>query len=343
MCAVCVSPDLSYPGNQAVLGAAVTGVDEAQKDLKKGQVTASGYLYRMLEDTNRQVQHLILEIGAAGHQRVAAVALWNINSGSEMVRVLRESFGANYLGTIVDAFPFGDFTGDQWTELVTAFRDSSVGPKNPSPACNSPIPYCNDFTSRTAGAPDALVVYLFVPQLTKFLRAFATAFPDSATRPALYFMFTAAGSESLLNHEAAVHMVGQNGIGYTLAAEGAAQFDSDLEKLVPGQRSVGTGPVYDAIITLALAAYATGLEQPTAEDVKQALDRINDPAGEGIGYRQYARARQVLDDGGSINYQGVTGALDWDITNAVRSYYSMWGVIESGGSRLYETRATITP
>jgi len=57
------------------------------------------------------------------------------------------------------------------------------------------------------------------------------------------------------------------------------------------------------------------------------MQLINNPAGTVISYGNFAQATDVLDTGGSINYQGVSGDLDFaGDKNAVVSPLARWHV-----------------
>jgi hypothetical protein len=90
---------------------------------------------------------------------------------------------------------------------------------------------------------------------------------------------------------------------------------------------------------MALAIYATGEEDPSSEAVKAALDKLNDPAGERIGYKEFAKAKKILDAGGTINYDGVSSEVEWSANkvNSVKSPLGKWEVIQDGTNLTFKT------
>ena len=87
--------------------------------------------------------------------------------------------------------------------------------------------------------------------------------------------------------------------------------------------------LYDtAVPTLAsLAAVAAGTDDPSRTDIQAALQTINDPAGTVVSYGGYAAGVAALDAGSAINYEGVSGSLDFSGNfNAVVSPLARWRI-----------------
>jgi ABC-type branched-subunit amino acid transport system substrate-binding protein len=90
-----------------------------------------------------------------------------------------------------------------------------------------------------------------------------------------------------------------------------AEYGEDPEMLSSG--------AYDCAVThmlAALVAIGTSSDpgRATPEAIRQALDRINDPAGVrvGVGPEEFAKAADVIKEGRTINYLGATGDTTFD-------------------------------
>ena len=83
--------------------------------------------------------------------------------------------------------------------------------------------------------------------------------------------------------------------------------------------------VYDATVALALAAEAAGSTDGAA--IRDQLRAVGGGPGEVVsaGPEGIARALEVLDSGGEIDYDGASGTLDWDQNGDLRrGYIGVW-------------------
>ena len=119
------------------------------------------------------------------------------------------------------------------------------------------------------------------------------------------------------------------GTGYGLGTDGdlwAIDFEAAAGQ-APVQLTAGT---YDAVMLVALAAVAAGTDDPSRTDIQAALQTINDPTGTVVSYGGYAAGVAALNAGTPINYEGVSGSLDFSgDRNAVVSPLDRWR-IENG-------------
>jgi len=74
-----------------------------------------------------------------------------------------------------------------------------------------------------------------------------------------------------------------------------------------------------------------------ARDGRVVIDTLNDPNGEVIGYKEFAKARTTLDGGGTINYEGVSSKIDWDARDGVKSPLGKWQIEVQGTNAWVKT------
>jgi branched-chain amino acid transport system substrate-binding protein len=102
---------------------------------------------------------------------------------------------------------------------------------------------------------------------------------------------------------------------------------------------------FDATAIALLAYHAAGKDATGAEIAAQ-VPRVTDPKGEAIPatVEGFARAMEVLSGGGSISYQGGTGAVTFDANGDVSAPAVSWtfgadGVVEQRYITLEEVAA----
>ena len=81
---------------------------------------------------------------------------------------------------------------------------------------------------------------------------------------------------------------------------------------------------YDAVITVALAIERAG--RATGEAIRDNLRAVANPTGEKVYYGEWAKAVSLLKEGKEINYQGVSGDVDFNATGGVTSKIQIWQV-----------------
>jgi len=103
------------------------------------------------------------------------------------------------------------------------------------------------------------------------------------------------------------------------------QFDADFEARFG---SVNCPPfyyqAYDAVVSVALAIERAG--QATGEAIRNNLRAVANPDGEKVYYGQWAKAISLLKEGKEINYEGVSGHVDFNATGGVTSKIQIWQV-----------------
>ncbi len=81
---------------------------------------------------------------------------------------------------------------------------------------------------------------------------------------------------------------------------------------------------YDAVISVALAIARAG--KATSEAIRDNLRAVANPDGEKVYYGEWARAISLLEGGKEINYEGVSGGVDFNATGGVTSKIRIWQV-----------------
>ena len=79
---------------------------------------------------------------------------------------------------------------------------------------------------------------------------------------------------------------------------------------------------YDGVYLLALAIEKAG--STDGEAVRDALHAVSGPPGVKVGPGEWEKARQTLADGGDVNYEGVSGAVDFDKNGDVPGLFEHW-------------------
>ena len=84
---------------------------------------------------------------------------------------------------------------------------------------------------------------------------------------------------------------------------------------------------YDAAVVIALAAAKAG-EGADSEAIRDALRSVSNPPGEivGPGVEGIMRALALIADGEDLNYEGASGAVDFDENGDVAGTIEIWKV-----------------
>jgi hypothetical protein len=87
---------------------------------------------------------------------------------------------------------------------------------------------------------------------------------------------------------------------------------------------------YDAAAIIGLAAYSARIKnQPaTSESIRDHLRQVANPPGRFVGPGEFAKAFSILKAGKDINYQGASGALDFDKHGDVIAPIEIWKYVD---------------
>jgi branched-chain amino acid transport system substrate-binding protein len=97
------------------------------------------------------------------------------------------------------------------------------------------------------------------------------------------------------------------------------------------------GENYDAVYLMALAIAKAGSTDPAA--VRDGLRAVAGPGGTIVGPGDFGRALQLIAAGTPINYEGVSGSLDFDANGDVSSVFDLWVTT----ARTFKSTGTWTP
>lgn len=310
MCLGCTAPDFEAPGLQAAFGATVDGADPTNP--AAGTVTAPGFVYRMLQPNTPQGVQLA-EMAASDGSRAAALAI-DLNFGKALV-------GQGFAPT--------------WTAQGKTFVRMAVhSPTADAAAIGAAF---NDAVADDAGNPIDVLVVNSLPQANQ---AVAATYAASSKKPKLFFSFTGYSTEFL--QAAGTALVGAKGVAYAIArGPNPGTFVADYATLRGVSEdqvttSIYVDQAYDAVMLVALAMASVGKADPTPDELKAALDTLNTKGGVVIGYNDFKKARDALRAGEKIDYQGVSGDLDFNVKNGVTSTLLRWQVVNDSGQPSYQ-------
>ena len=109
------------------------------------------------------------------------------------------------------------------------------------------------------------------------------------------------------------------------SSEAATIFRQDYQQKygeLPPQPYIDTA--YDATFVLAMALEKAGSANPTA--VRNAIRFVANPPGTQILPGQWAKAKQLIDSGADVNYQGASGPINFDQNGDVSGTYAYWTI-----------------
>lgn len=109
----------------------------------------------------------------------------------------------------------------------------------------------------------------------------------------------------------------------SLDAPAGAQFDALWKAEVKRPRQTYDAQNFDAVILLALAAAASGSDDPAG--IAEQLQAVSGPPGTKYTYEQLTDAFQALADGEDIDYEGASGPIDFDENgDPASANYATW-------------------
>ena len=105
-----------------------------------------------------------------------------------------------------------------------------------------------------------------------------------------------------------------------------AKFEADYKAAYGELKGIPFHPqAYDAVITFALAMQAAG--EASGPAIRSKLREVANSPGEEVTYGEFARALELIAQGVAINYQGVSGPIQWDENGDVTSgAIDIWAV-----------------
>lgn len=293
--------------------------------------------------------------GAAPLWRTAQSSLFQgAQYAAAVLETGNESAGIYYIdilfgrGLAVGAGYNGPEDRSSWGGFAKAYVDSS-GTIEPGWIAahppNTSLDVAGDLMGIFGGAtdPDVLVVGSLPQFTTAIVNQWYSLGPPSDLFLTHAAFSTEIFSSSNIDSAAASRI---KGLTYAQAAGYKGNlFATDYQEVVGEAMVPFTDGSYDSIVVIVLAAIASGADDPGRLDIQRGLQLINNPSGTVIGYGDLAQAIEVLAAGGAINYQGVSGDLDFDLAknNRVVSSYWKYSLVESGGKFQFDTSLLQTP
>ena len=195
----------------------------------------------------------------------------------------------------------------------------------------------NEETNATDGEPDAIFLSLLPLATTAAARAYSeggyTAPIQSTTAFRRNYILRSLG-------EAAEGMEGNSPPLYADNASGATFFSTFQDATGEGPE-MGCAGAYDSAVSLMLASLqaAVGLENPsdvTSAAVREQMTHLNEAGGEvvGTGPAEFERAIELILAGTPINYEGASGASDYDGAGDVYPKLVHWRVTDGAFAEL---------
>lgn len=114
----------------------------------------------------------------------------------------------------------------------------------------------------------------------------------------------------------------------TIGAAGfrAEQFETDYTEKFGPTIAPYNYQAYDAVILIALATVKAG--KATGPAIRDNLRAVANPPGEEVFYGEWDKAVSLLNKGKAINYQGVSGVVDFTDTGDVSGKILVWKIEE---------------
>lgn len=243
----------------------------------------NGFVYRTAPSDNLQAVALAdaIEQELGGTDQTISLAARN------------DAYGEGFIGSFQEAWEErgGQTTGPVLYDPEQASYDSEAG-------------------EITSGNPDAYVIIDFPETYAKMGAALVrTGNFDAST------MFTADGlaADSIPEGVPAESLEGARGTrpAAPTDTEGAKAFDTLFSRENPDvERGTFDAQNFDAVLACFLGAVAAGSNEGTS--IQENLQRISAPEGEKYTFETLAEAVTALREGEDIDFDGVTGPIDWD-------------------------------
>lgn len=174
------------------------------------------------------------------------------------------------------------------------------------------------------GAPDGWVIFDFPPTYAKVAPALVRA---GGWSPAKTFVTAEMRDASVLQKLGGPSIDGLRGVSPS-SAGGATPLQKAFNRLF-AQREKGKpitgyeGPAFDAVMVAFLAALAAG--SPDGPKIASRMQQVAGPPGKVYTYQTLGQAIAAIRSGQDINFEGVSGPLDFDSRGAQRvARFDIW-------------------
>lgn len=275
----------------------------------------SAFLTGLPEDEGRDLlfrtcpsdtrQGVVLAKLAASEYRTASILYINNSYGQGLAHQFHKSFHQRG-GTVFTMVPHGEEVADSYVpDLRKAFAR---------------VYQTKPFRS---GRSDVLCVFSYPEHAKVYVKEAAEIFQ------AKHFLFCdGSKSEALAEAVDPKILEGQMGTAPAVAVgDGFARFSAAYSARFEGLPAIPfVANAYDAAAVIGLAAFAAqvGGREISAETIRDHLRKVANPPGAFIAPGQFAKAFELLRKGRDINYEGASGAVDFDAHGDVEAPIEIW-------------------
>ena len=220
---------------------------------------------------------------------------------------------------------YGEGFIDRFKEAWEERGGSTTGPVLYDPQQPS---YNSEAGEIVSGQPEAYVIIDFPDTYARMGAALARTGQFDATA-----LFTADGlaADEVPEGVPDEAIVGAKGTrpGSPEAGEVVEQFDQLFEQAGGPARGTFDAQNFDAVMLCFLAATAAGSSD--GGDIQEALPDVSAPPGDKYTYLQLADAVRAMQEGQDIDFDGVTGPIDFDENgDPTTATYEVWTYAEDG-------------
>lgn len=185
----------------------------------------------------------------------------------------------------------------------------------------------SELVKANQGDPDRISMIIFPKEGSIILKQAAelgiTNFgliPDSAKSQEMFTKLAEVIGKEMIE--------GINGVALaTPTGRGVARYKTFYEEKYGEAPYVFSANAYDSVFVLALAIHKAG--EATGPQIRNALREVANPPGEVVTVGEFDKAKELMDQGKEINYEGAAGSLDFDGNGDVYSPVGVWK-IENG-------------
>lgn len=251
------------------------------------------------------LQGAVLGKLAAGLYKTASVMYVNNPYGQGLANQFRKTFH-QHGGIVFAMIPHGE-------EVATSYKDDL---KKAFTRIFSTKPYIS-------GKSDVLCVFSYPEHAKVYVKEAVSVYNCK------HFLFCdGSKSEELAQAVGPEHVEGMFGTAPGVAVgEAYFKFTTDYEKTY-GEfpKSPFITNTYDAAAVMGLAAYAARIQglPVNSRNIRDNLRQVSSPPGTFVGPGEFDLAFRLLKAGKPINYEGASGALDFDDNGDVTAPIEVW-------------------
>jgi ABC-type branched-subunit amino acid transport system substrate-binding protein len=229
------------------------------------------------------------------------------------------------------------YGGGLATELQKAFEKLGGQASTISLYEPNTTDFASQITQASQNQPDAIGIIAFqeaeslLPQMVRFGATQFDLFTDGTKNQEMFNRIAPTIGPEYLKDKVGTAPASVEADGYARfkAAYQAYRAKKGLKDEDP---FVFTPNAYDAVYLLALAMQKASLDAKkiTGEAIRDALRAVANPPGEVVTVGEWKQAVELLKQGREINYEGASGAADFDKNGDVLSPMRIWSLTAEG-------------